>query len=139
MNNSSSYAVVGYRECRSWSILRERAFKTLAQEAGASCEVFACQGESAAKRARRMAGWVVKRLGGSRRLVELRFRETLGHSILDEIQNVRMARVQFLLAKTDTPISAIAAFCGYKTDIALRKAFRLLTGKSLADWRKANR
>ena len=30
-------------------------------------------------------------------------------------------------------------FCGYKTDIALRKAFRLLTGMSLADWRKANR
>ena len=36
-------------------------------------------------------------------------------------------------------IAAIAAFCGYKTDIALRKAFRLLTGMSLADWRKANR
>lgn len=267
-NHPSAYAVVGYREVRSWSTLRERAFKTLVQEAGAACEVFTCQGESAAKRARRMAGWVaqlptkcavfavnddtaaeviaacakakrripsdmtllgvdnveklcersvprlssvqvdselagyhaaklldekihlgemvknivtygpmltvrrestrgfgrtepsilsamelirreacngltaaevVKRLGGSRRLVEMRFREAYGTSILDEIQNVRMEKVQLLLAKTDTPIGAIAAFCGYKTDIALRKAFRLLTGMSLADWRKANR
>ena len=267
-NNPSAYAAVGYRELRSWSVLRERAFKTLAQEAGASCEVFSCQEESAAKRARRLADWVarlppkcavfavndntaaevvaacakakrripsdmtllgvdniekvceksVPRLSsiqvdfelagyraaklldekihaagpvdslvtfgpmltvrrestrgfgrleprlqsamelirreacngltaaevtaqfeGSRRLVEKRFREAFGHSILDEIQNVRMEKVQFHLAKTDTPIAAIAAFCGYKTDIALRKAFRLLTGMSLADWRKANR
>ena len=267
-NNPSAYAVVGYREHRSWSVLRERVFKTLVQEAGASCEVFSCQEESAAKRARRLADWVAQlppkcavfavndntaaevvaacakvgrripsdmtllgvdnlekvceksspslssiqvdfelagyhaaklldekidsgtvvkplvafgpmltvrrestrgfgrreprilsamelirreacngltaadvtaQFAGSRRLVELRFRETLGHSILDEIQNVRMEKVQFLLAKTDTPIGAIAAQCGYRSDIALRKAFRLFTGKSLADWRKANR
>ena len=91
----------------------------------------ACNGLTAAD--------VVKCFTGSRRLVELRFRETLGHSILDEIQNVRMEKVQFLLAKTDTPISAIAGLCGYRSDIALRKAFRLQTGMSLADWRKANR
>ena len=268
LNNPSSYAVVGYREVRSWSTLRERAFKTLAHEAGASCDVFPCQGESTAKRAGRLAEWVARlpskcavfavndntaaevvaacvkvgrripadmtllgvdnlenvceksspslssiqvdfelagyhaaklldekissgkvakpitafgpmltvrrestrgfgrreprvlsamemirreacngltaadvtaQFAGSRRLVELRFRETLGHSILDEIQNVRMEKVQFLLAKTDAPIGAIAAQCGYRSDIALRKAFRLLTGMSLADWRKANR
>ena len=91
----------------------------------------ACNGLTAAD--------VTAQFAGSRRLVELRFRETLGHSILDEIQNVRMEKVQFLLAKTDTPIGAIAGLCGYRSDIALRKAFRLLTGKSLADWRKANR
>ncbi len=91
----------------------------------------ACNGLTAAD--------VTAQFAGSRRLVELRFRETLGHSILDEIQNVRMEKVQFLLAKTNTPISAIAGLCGYRSDIALRKAFRLQTGKSLADWRKANR
>ena len=91
----------------------------------------ACNGLTAAD--------VTAQFAGSRRLVELRFRETLGHSILDEIQNVRMEKVQFLLAKTDTPIGAIAGLCGYRSDIALRKAFRLQTGMSLADWRKANR
>ena len=90
----------------------------------------ACNGLTAAD--------VTAQFSGSRRLVEMRFRETLGHSILDEIQNVRMEKVQFLLAKTDTPIGAIAALCGYRSDIALRKAFRLFTGVSLADWRKAN-
>ena len=267
-NHPSSYAVVGYRDMRSWSTLRERAFKTLVKESGSVCEVFGCQVESAAKRACRLSKWVArlpprcavfavnddtaaevlsacakagrripadmtllgvdnvegvcessiprlssiqvdselagyhaaklldekvhlgaaakplatygpmltvrrestrgfgraeprilsamelirreacngltaadvaKLFAGSRRLVEIRFRETLGHSILDEIQNVRMEKVQFLLSKTDTPIGAIAAQCGYRSDIALRKAFRLLTGKSLADWRKANR
>ena len=39
-NNPSAYAVVGYRERRSWSVLRERAFRMLVHEAGASCEVF---------------------------------------------------------------------------------------------------
>ena len=267
-NNPSSYAVVGYREVRSWSTLRERAFKTLAYEAGVSCDVFPFEDESARRRARRLADWIARlppkcavfavndntaaevvvacakvgrripsdmtllgvdnlekiceksspslssiqvdfelagyhaaklldekidsgtvvnplvafgpmltirrestrgfgrreprilsamelirreacngltaadvtaQFAGSRRLVELRFRETLGHSILDEIQNVRMEKVQFLLAKTDTPIGSIAGLCGYRSDIALRKAFRLFTGLSLADWRKANR
>jgi len=36
---------------------------------------------------------VVKTMCGSRRLAELRFRETFGHSILDEINSVRMDRV----------------------------------------------
>ena len=91
----------------------------------------ACNGLTAAD--------VTAQFPGSRRLVEIRFRETLGHSILDEIQNVRMEKVQFLLAKTDTPIGAVAAQCGYRSDIALRKAFRLQTGMSLAAWRKQNR
>jgi AraC-like DNA-binding protein len=69
----------------------------------------------------------------------LRFREAFGHSILDEIQNVRLEKVCFLLSRTDTPIGAIAGLCGYRTDIALRKLFRSRMGQSLADWRKANR
>ena len=91
----------------------------------------ACDGLTAAD--------VVSRFSESRWFVEKRFREAFGHSILDEIQNVRLEKVQFLLTKTDTPISAIAAFCGYKTDIALRKLFRQRTGMSLADWRKRSR
>jgi len=271
-NHPSSYAVVGYREPRAWSTLRERAFRTLARVAGASCDLFPCRVESKAQRARRMSAWiaqlpakcavfavnddmaaevvaacaragrripadlsllgvdnveslcegseprlssiqvdselagyhaarllddqirasaerdepprpalatygplltvrrestrgfsrreprilsavelirreacngltaaaVVKRLGGSRRLVDLRFRETLGHSILDEIQNVRLEKVCFLLSRTETPIGAIAGLCGYRTDIALRKFFRVRMGLSLAAWRKAN-
>ena len=91
----------------------------------------ACNGLSAAE--------VLKSLAGSRRLAELRFREMMGHSILDEILNVRLERVCFLLSRTDTPIGVIASLCGFGSDIALSKLFRRRFGTSLIAWRKANR
>ena len=76
--------------------------------------------------------------GGSRRLLEIRFREALGHSILNEIQHVRMERVCFLLSTTTIPIGTIASMCGYRSDIALHKAFRQQTGVCMREWRKQN-
>ncbi|MGI5869003.1 MAG: substrate-binding domain-containing protein [Kiritimatiellia bacterium] len=81
---------------------------------------------------------LIARFPGSRRLFELRFREAMGRSILDEIQHVRLERVETLLARTDTPIGAIASFCGYGSDIQLRKIFRARTGMSMREWRKKN-
>ena len=91
----------------------------------------ACNGLTAAD--------VLKSLKGSRRLAELRFREMMGHSILDEILNVRLERVCFLLARTDTAIGAIAALCGFRSNIALSTLFHRRFGRSLSAWRKANR
>ena len=84
------------------------------------------------------ASEVVKLFKGSRRLVDLRFRETFGHSILDEIQNVRFEKVFFLLSQTETELGAIAGLCGFKSEITLREQFRLRTGMSMSAWRKAN-
>jgi len=81
----------------------------------------------------------MKGVKGSRRLFEMRFREAMGHSVLDEILNVRLERVCHLLAHTETPIGAIAAFCGFRSDIALSKLFHRRFGMSLLAWRKANR
>ena len=47
------------------------------------------------------------RFPGSRRLFEMRFREAMGHSVLDEILHVRMEKAFTLLAKTGTAIGAI--------------------------------
>lgn len=77
-------------------------------------------------------------IGGSRRLAEIRFRETTGKSILAEIQNIRLEKVRFLLAHTAKPIGSIASFCGYKSDIALRKLFVARYGISMREYRKAN-
>lgn len=85
------------------------------------------------------AGELARRLPGTRRLLEMRFREAMGHSILDEIMHVRMERVQTLLASTDTPIGAIADFCGFGSDVELRHVFRAQTKMSLREWRKRNR
>ena len=76
---------------------------------------------------------------GSRRLFEMRFREAMGHSVLDEILNVRLERVCHLLAHTDTPIGAMAAFCGFGSDIALSRLFRRHFGMSMFAWRRRNR
>jgi LacI family transcriptional regulator len=91
----------------------------------------ACSGLTAAE--------VVKCLGGSRRLSELRFREMMGHSILDEIMNIRLEKVCFLLSRTDTAIGAIAAQCGFGSDIALSKLFHRRFDMSLLAWRKQSR
>ena len=76
---------------------------------------------------------------GTRRLFELRFREATGHSVLDEIQHIRLERACALLSRTDTPISAIAAFCGFRSDRALRKVFLARAGMSMQKWRSKNR
>jgi LacI family transcriptional regulator len=84
------------------------------------------------------AGEVIARSPGSKSLFNLRFREAMGHSVHDEIEHVRFEKVFTLLTQTDTPIGAIAALCGYRSNIALHKAFRLRTGISMSDWRRQN-
>ena len=91
----------------------------------------ACDGLTAAALAARMPG--------SRRLLEMRFREMMGHSVLDEIMHVRMEKVKTLLAQTGTSIDAIAGLCGFGSEIRLRHAFLDCTGLSMREWRKRNR
>lgn len=267
-NRPQAYAVVGYRERRFWSDIREREFRSLVRETGRKCIAFARRDESAEPRAKRLVSWVgrlppktavfavnddtaaevvaacrecrkgipadmtllgvdnlasvcengethissvqvdferagysaakmlddvmsgravrpvedrfgpmmvvrrestrgfgrfeqrilpvvelirreacngltareaMKGINGSRRLFEMRFREAMGHSVLDEILSVRLERVCHLLSRTETPIGAIAAFCGFKSDIALSKLFRRRFGASLLAWRRQNR
>ncbi len=88
----------------------------------------ACEGLTAGKLARRFRG--------SRRLFELRFREAIGHSILDEIIRVRLENAKTLLARTDTPVGIIADFCGFGTNRALQKTFLAREGMSMAEWRR---
>lgn len=81
---------------------------------------------------------VIAHIGGSRRLVELRFREASGHSIHDEIESIRLEHVKHLLLDRSVALPVIIDQSGYPSGAALRKAFRLKTGKSLSDWRAEN-
>ena len=87
----------------------------------------ACDGLTAATLARRFPV--------SRKLFELRFREAIGHSVLNEILHVRMERVFDLLARRDFPIGAIADFCGFDSARELRSLFRQRMGVSMREWR----
>ncbi len=89
----------------------------------------ACDGLTAANLARRFPG--------TRQLFDLRFREAMGHSPLDEIIHVRLQRVLELLARPDFPISAIADFSGFPSERVLQKHFQARFHTSMRDWRKA--
>ena len=91
----------------------------------------ACEGLSALD--------VVRHIGGSRRSAEMRFRETIGKSILEEIMDVRFARIFYLLENTDTSFDALASFSGFAGFESMRKTFRRRTGLSPSEWRRSRR
>ena len=69
------------------------------------------------------------------RMAEIVFRRETGHSIHDEILDVRLERVENLLRNPRQEITAIAHLCGWKSSAALRSAFQSRYGKSMRDWR----
>ena len=91
----------------------------------------ACDGLTAAQ--------LISRFPGSRWLFELRFREAMGHSVLDEILHVRLEKACTLLAATDTSIEAIADFCGFGSGSALRGHFHSRMKMSMREFRARNR
>ena len=75
------------------------------------------------------------RMPGSRKHFERRFREAMGHSVLEEILHVRLERVKTVLVRGDVPIGVVAAACGFSSDIELKRLFRRRTGMSMREWR----
>ena len=74
-------------------------------------------------------------MGLQRRMAEIVFRRETGHSIHDEIVDVRLERVESLLRNPRQEITAIAQLCGWKSSAALRAVFLSRRGKSMRAWR----
>lgn len=81
---------------------------------------------------------VINHVHASRRLTEQRFREQLGHTILDEIRNVRLERVRTLLRDTNLSIGAITHACGFESGSHLGTVFRHAHGCTMRDFRKSH-
>jgi LacI family transcriptional regulator len=79
---------------------------------------------------------VVAYLKVSRRLAELRFRKACGRSILEEIQTVRLERVQRLVSETDFSIREITDRSGYQTEDHLRRMFKRHFGTTMQAFRQ---
>lgn len=79
---------------------------------------------------------VVAVVGGSRRAVERRFRQATGHTVLDEIRDVRLRQAQRLLADARVLLKNVHYQCGYEDDMAFRRFFRQKTGLSPSEWRR---
>lgn len=80
-------------------------------------------------------GDVVRASGISRSGLQRKFAATLGKSILDEIQRVRITRVQTLLRTTDLKLSAIAEACNFSDTPRLHVLFRQLTNRTPGEYR----
>ena len=88
----------------------------------------ACNGLTAAE--------VVKIFPCSRRMTDLRFTRAVGHTILDEIQEVRLDRAEQMLLNPNQALKAIADFCGFKHPNSLRKFFLKKNGVTMSEWRR---
>ena len=80
----------------------------------------------------------VARLFGarSRRSIEMRFKAATGETMTDALLAVRLARACDLLATGRTSISAIANRCGWRSDLAFRKAFKARFGLTPTAYRR---
>ncbi len=81
---------------------------------------------------------VVRTMGCSRRLADLRFRELQGMSIGQAIINARLDEVRRRLL-TDASIEAIAAACGYANLSHLKQLFLRRFGVTMRDFRAKQR
>ena len=73
---------------------------------------------------------VVRQVSISRRVLERRFRETVGRTILEDIQLVRLERAKRLLVETQYPISKIARLTGFGTTGYFIQFFTKRVGKT---------
>ncbi len=82
---------------------------------------------------------VVDELAMSRRVLEHRFRQTLGRTPHDEILRVQIERVAQLLAETDLPLATIADRAGFKHAEYMSVAFKRQTGLAPRQFRESKR
>ena len=71
----------------------------------------------------------------TQRWVEKRFAQTLGRSVMDEIQRARMDTVRSLVGETALPFAEIAKRCGFTSANHLGVLFRQAFGSTMSDFR----
>lgn len=81
---------------------------------------------------------VAEAIGCSRRLADARFRAATGHTILDEIHSVRLARAKEFLRSPRREISAMPAICGYSSVQDMCRVFKKRIGITMRQYRQEN-
>ncbi|MGN6625659.1 MAG: AraC family transcriptional regulator [Tepidisphaeraceae bacterium] len=79
---------------------------------------------------------VLNHLAVSRRLLELKFTRTLGHSPKEQILSVQMEAARSLLLQPGMTLPTIAERCGFSDQSAFGRAFRRTTGRSPGTYRR---
>lgn len=81
---------------------------------------------------------VVAEMRVSRRLLELRFHESAGISILTAILNRRLDATKSALKSSDDPISIVCEQCGWKSENYPKRLFKRRFGMTMNTFRKQN-
>ncbi len=81
---------------------------------------------------------VAAHLGVSRRLLDLRFHEILGYSVLDAIRKRRIKEVKHLLRTSDMPIAQISEATGFRNPNHLKNLFKQQTSQTMREWRASH-
>lgn len=79
---------------------------------------------------------VAAHLGVSRSLADLRFRQTMGESMLEMILRLRLEAVKRKLRDTAMPIGQVTASCGFACPEHAKRLFKARFGCSMRDWRQ---
>ncbi len=77
--------------------------------------------------------------GLSRRVLQDRFRNALGRTVLEEIHHSRIQCISRMLADTDLTVSAIASAIGYEAAYHLARFFAQRTGMTPSEYRRRHR
>lgn len=80
---------------------------------------------------------VLRAVHMSRAALEPRFKATLGRTIHQEIQRVRLLRVQELLLGSNAPLKQIAMQAGFHSPEYMMRVFHRFTGQTPGEYRKA--
>lgn len=79
---------------------------------------------------------VVAHTGVSRSLLDLRFRQTLGRSVLQEILDRRLAELRRRLKTTTDPVLRLGRECGFNDPDHLMRLFKARTGLTMRQYRR---
>lgn len=82
------------------------------------------------------AATLARRIGYSKRMLQLRAERALGHTLGEEIRQMRLAAAKELVAETSLPIADIAQECGFTSTSHLALRFRESLGMTPLDWRR---
>jgi LacI family transcriptional regulator len=79
---------------------------------------------------------IAKKVGVGRRNLERRFRATLGRSIINELNRLRVERMKRLLVETDLPVKYLVSEAGFGTPEHMRNVFRKNEGMTPSVYRE---
>ncbi len=81
---------------------------------------------------------VVAAVPVSRRWLEMKFKEEIGHGIYHEIRRVHIERAKTLLVETDWSVSRVSRECGFNSAARFDVTFQDLAGMTPAEYRNAH-